>query len=136
MASLHTPDGARFLLQTFASAFLAILFLQSGIDKVIDRRGNLEWLKGHFAKSPLAGIVPFMVTTVTILEIVAGALSAVGCAMLFIAHDSTIAFYGASIAGVSILALFFGQRMAKDYAGAATLVPYFLLTLTAIYLLA
>jgi hypothetical protein len=34
--------------------FLAILFLQSGIDKVVDRRGNLEWLNGHFAKSPLA----------------------------------------------------------------------------------
>ena len=33
------------------------------------------------------------------------------------------------------MALFFGQRMAKDYAGAAVLVPYFLLTLVAIYLL-
>ena len=32
--------------------------------------------------------------------------------------------------------LFFGQRMAKDYAGAAVLVPYFLLALAAIYLLA
>ena len=28
------------------------------------------------------------------------------------------------------------QRLAKDYPGAATLVPYFLLTLAAIYLLA
>jgi hypothetical protein len=41
-----------YLLQIFASAFLAILFLQSRIDKVVDRRGNLEWLKGHFAKIP------------------------------------------------------------------------------------
>jgi diacylglycerol kinase len=36
---------------------------------------------------------------------------------------------------MSILALFFGQRVAKDYAGAAVLVPYFLLTLVALYLL-
>ena len=36
----------------------------------------------------------------------------------------------------AIIALFFGQRIAKDYAGAAVLVPYFLLTLVAIYLLA
>ena len=50
-----------YLLQAFVSAFLAILFLQSGIDKVVDRRGNLEWLKGHFAKSPLAGMVPLLV---------------------------------------------------------------------------
>ena len=136
MPHLHTPEGATYLLQGFASAFLAILFLQSGIDKVVDRRGNLDWLKGHFAKSPLAGMVPLMVSAITILELAAGGLSAVGCAMIFVAHDSTLAFYGAAIAAVSIIALFFGQRMAKDYAGAATLVPYFLLALSALYLLA
>ena len=58
MPTVHTFDSAIFLLQILVSAFLAILFLQSGIDKVVDRRGNLEWLEGHFAKSPLAGIVP------------------------------------------------------------------------------
>jgi hypothetical protein len=47
-----------------------------------------------------------------------------------------MAFYGAVISAVAIVALFFGQRMAKDYAGAAVLVPYFLLALSAIYLLA
>jgi hypothetical protein len=123
-------------MQILASAFLAILFLQSGIDKVVDRRGNLEWLKGHFAKSPLAGIVPAMVTAITILEIAAGILSAIGCVVIFFLRDSTVAFYGAVISAVAIVVLFFGQRMAKDYAGAAVLVPYFLLALSAIYLLA
>jgi hypothetical protein len=136
MPNLHTSEGALYLLQALASAFLAILFLQSGIDKVVDRRGNLEWLRGHFAKSPLAGIVPLLVTVITILEIAAGTLSAGGCAMIILTRDSTLAFYGAVIAAISIIALFFGQRMAKDYAGAATLVPYFLLALGAIYLLA
>ena len=125
-----------FLMRIFASAFLGILFLQSGIDKVVDRQGNLEWLKGHFAKSPLAGVVPLIFVVITILEIAAGALSAVGCAMIILSRDSTIAFYGAVISATSILALFFGQRMAKDYAGAAVLVPYFLLTLFAIYVFA
>jgi hypothetical protein len=123
-------------MQIFASAFLAILFLQSGIDKVVDRRGNLEWLKGHFAKSPLAGVVPAMVTAITLLEVTAGALSAIGCVVVILSRDSTVAFYGAVISAVAIVALFLGQRMAKDYAGAAVLVPYFLLTLVAIYLLA
>jgi diacylglycerol kinase len=123
-------------MQILVSAFLAILFLQSGIDKVVDRRGNLEWLKGHFAKSPLAGMVPLMLTVITVLEIATGALSALGCVLIILTHDSTVAFYGAVIAAISILALFFGQRMAKDYAGAAVLVPYFLVTLVAIYLLA
>lgn len=136
MPSLHTPEGASYLLQVFASAFLAILFLQSGIDKVVDRRGNLEWLKGHFAKSPLAGSVAPMVTAITILELLAGALSAVGCVLIVLRHDTTLAFYGAVVSTISLIALFFGQRMAKDYAGAAVLVPYFLLALSAIYLLA
>ncbi len=136
MPNLHTPEGATYLLQALTSAFLAILFLQSGIDKVVDRRGNLEWLRGHFAKSPLAGMVPLLVTVITILEIAAGVLSAVGCALIVLARDSTLAFYGAAFAAISIIALFFGQRMAKDYAGAATLVPYFLLALGALFLLA
>jgi diacylglycerol kinase len=136
MQNLRLLGGSVTLLQILVSAFLAILFLQSGIDKIVDRRGNLEWLKGHFAKSPLTRIVSAMVTAITILEIAAGASSAVGCIVIIFARDSTVAFYGAVISAVAILALFFGQRMAKDYAGAAVLVPYFLLSLAAIYLLA
>jgi diacylglycerol kinase len=136
MPSVHTLDSAISLLQILISAFLAILFLQSGIDKVVDRRGNLEWLKGHFAKSPLAGIVPAMMTVITILEVTAGSLSAIGCVVIIFSRSSTVAFYGAVISAIAIVALFFGQRMAKDYAGAAVLVPYFLLALSAIYLLA
>jgi hypothetical protein len=135
IAALRAPE-ATYLMQIFASAFLGILFLQSGIDKVIDRRGNLEWLKQHFGKSPLAGIVPALVICITILEVAAGALSAVGCLLLILLKDSTVALYGAIVSAVAITALFFGQRIAKDYAGAAVLIPYFLLTLVAIYLLA
>jgi len=124
-----------YLLQLLVSAFLAILFLQSGIDKIVDRQGNLQWLSGHFAKSPLAGLVPLMFGVLTILEVAAGVLSAIGFLALIFVHSSTIAFYGAVVSAIAILALFFGQRMAKEYAGAAILVPYFLLTLVAIYLL-
>lgn len=132
---LHVPE-AIYVMQIFASAFLAILFLQSGIDKIVDRSGNLEWLSAHFAKSPLAQIVPALLITITILEIAAGALSAIGCLLVIVLKDSTVGFYGAILSAAAITALFLGQRIAKDYAGAAVLVPYFLLTLFAIYLLA
>src|SRR5437763_4393830 len=135
IAIMRAPE-ATYLMQIFASAFLAILFLQSGIDKILDRRGNFEWLKGHFAKSPLAAIVPALLICITMVEIAAGALSAVGCLFVVLWRDSTVAFYGASLSAAAVLALFFGQRVAKDYAGAAVLVPYFLLTLLAMYLLA
>ena len=134
-AVLHLSE-ATYVMQIFASIFLAILFLQSGIDKIVDRRGNFEWLKGHFAKSPLAGIVPALLICITILEVAAGALSAIGCVLVVLLKDSTIAFYGAILSAAAITALFFGQRIAKEYAGAAVLVPYFLLSLVAIYLFA
>src|SRR5205823_9152473 len=135
MAALHT-SATIYLMQILVAAFLAILFLQSGIDKIVDRRGNLEWLKGHFAKSPLAGTVPALLTAITILEVAAGVLSTLGCVLVLVMRDSTVAFCGAVISAAAIIALFLGQRVAKDYAGAAVLVPYFLLALVAIYLLA
>ena len=101
MSDLHTSMGATYLLQSFSAVFLAILFLQSGIDKIIDRRGNLEWLKGHFAKSPLTGIVSALLTTITILELAAGALSAIGCVFVIVSRDSTVAFYGAVISAIA-----------------------------------
>jgi hypothetical protein len=125
-----------FLLELLVSAFLAILFLQSGIDKIVDRQGNLKWLNGHFANSPLAGFVPLMFTILTIIETAAGLLSGIGFFALLFAHNPTTAFYGAIVSSIAILCLFLGQRMAKEYTGAAILVPYFLLTLVAIYLLA
>ena len=136
MPNLHTPESAYYILQILISAFLAILFLQSGIDKIVDRAGNRAYLDQHFAKSPLAGTVAPMFAVVTLLEVAAGALSGVGCALLILTQDSTVAYLGAIVGGINLTALFFGQRVAKDYAGAAALVPYFLLALSAIYLLA
>ena len=54
--------------------FLIITFLQSGIDKIIDWKGNLGWLKGHFAKTPLKIMVPLLLGTVLLTEVVAGSL--------------------------------------------------------------
>lgn len=129
MLTLHSSAGAIFALQVLISAFFAILFLQSGIDKVIDWKGNLDWLTGHFAKSPLAGMVPLLLAVITFMELGAGALSAIGCLTILFRHDPAIAFYGVVLSGLALLALFFGQRMAKEYPGAATLVPYFLVVI-------
>lgn len=136
MMTFDITSRALLILQLLVSAFFAICFLQSGIDKIVDRRGNLDWLTGHFAKSPLGGIVPFLFGILTLLELAAGILSGVGFFFLLFAHNSVIAFYGALAAAVALLALFFGQRMAKEYPGAAALVPYFIVALAAVLLLA
>lgn len=133
---MHSPQWAWYILQLLVAAFIAVLFLQSGFDKVIDRKGNRAYLDEHFARSPLAGTVGPMFLVVTILEAAAGLLSGVGVVMLLVARDSTLAYFGAVVAGINLVALFFGQRVSKDYAGAAALVPYFLLVVVGIYLLA
>ncbi len=122
-------------IQALVSAFLAVLFLQSGIDKIVDRKGNLTWLEGHFAASPLTRVVPQMLATVTLVELAAGAISAAGVVGLVLFDSRTLAVLGVGLSAVALLMLFFGQRMAKDYDGAAVLVNYFLLALAGLYLL-
>jgi hypothetical protein len=124
-----------FAASVLTSALLAICFLQSGLDKVLDFKGNLAWLNGHFAKSPLRGQVAPMLVVVTILECAAGALCAVGVVQIILSSDMTLALFGAELAALNIVMLFFGQRVAKDYAGAAALVPYFIVCVGAILLL-
>ena len=117
------------------ATFFAILFLQSGIDKITDYAGNLSWLTGHFGKSPLKNIVPMMLITVTIFEVAAGGLSAVGAIFILLGKGSQIAYFGALLSSISLVMLFFGQRIAKDYGGAAGLVPYFVVSIIAMGLL-
>jgi uncharacterized membrane protein YphA (DoxX/SURF4 family) len=123
------------VMQLLTSAMLAILFLQSGLDKVMNWSGNLEWLKGHFSKSVLKDVVPLLLAVITLAEIAAGTLCGVGIITLFFGKDPSLAFYGAVVSGLCIVMLFFGQRLAQDYAGAASLIPYFILCVLGIYLL-
>jgi len=118
----------------FASLFTAILFLQSGLDKVFDWKGNLGFLTDHFSKTFVAGTVPMMLATITFMEIATGILAAAGVVYFLAAGSLTVIFYAGALGAASITALFFGQRIAKDYPGAAVLVPYFILMLITMYL--
>lgn len=119
--------GGLWVLHVLVSAFLAILFLQSALDKTFHYRGNLDWLKGHFASSALAGMVPVLLSVLTFMELVAGMLCAVGVMEILLYRTMCFSFAGALFSGVTLLMLFFGQRVAKDYVGAVALVPYFIL---------
>ena len=131
---MKLSDIANHLPLIFASLFVAILFTQSGLDKVFNFSGNMEWLKGHFSKTFLAPMTPMMVVTITILEIATGLGTAIGL-VYFLATGVTTIIWCSSILGAAALCgLFFGQRVAQDYPGAAVLVPYFILQLILIYL--
>jgi hypothetical protein len=124
----------RNLPALFSALLVSILFIQSGLDKVFDWRGNLEWLTGHFSKTFLSGMVPMMLATITLMELAAGFLSAAGIVYFLVTGSTVLIFYAAVLAAASIAALFFGQRVAKDYPGAAVLIPYFILLIILMYL--
>ncbi len=124
----------RNLPALFGALLVAVLFIQSGLDKVFDWKGNLEWLTGHFAKTFLAAAVPLMLATITAMEIAAGLLAAAGIVYFFVSGSAALIYYAAALGAASVVALFFGQRVAKDYAGAAVLVPYFILMLILMFL--
>jgi hypothetical protein len=135
MPMLDSPLLPLWLIQVLSTLLLAITFLQSGLDKVIDWKGNLGWLTGHFSKSPLRGVVAPMLLTLTALELATGALCAAGLVPLLLSGGTRLALWGVGLSGLTFVALFFGQRMAKDYAGAASLVPYFLVCFAGLFAL-
>jgi hypothetical protein len=119
----------------FITVFFAILFLQSGFDKVTDYRGNLEYFRDHFKNSHLAGGVSLLMPVITLLETLTGLVSAWAFFQTLLTGQSSVAIFSPALAGTSLLSLFFGQRLAKDYGGAAALVPYFLVVLLGFWFL-
>ena len=105
--------------------FLAVTFLQSGYDKVIDWQGNLGWLKGHFEKTFIKNNVPQSLMLILVLEIIAGVLCVAGIIQMLVSNETTLGFYGAVVSSVTLIFLLFGQRIAKDYDGARTIAIYF-----------
>lgn len=118
------------------AAFFAILFLQSGMDKLNDWQGNKSWITGYFAKTPFRNMAVFLLGLLACLELSAGLFSAVGIITTFTCYSSTYLVFGAMLSALSLLSLFLGMRIAKDYAAAASIAGYFAVCLGWIILLA
>ncbi len=123
--------SAELIIRFLVTAFFAIVFLQSAVDKILDREGNLAYFGDHFRSSPLPpDMVPLLLTAITVLEAMAGVL----CGLGIVSGSWTrggfgIAASGVAMSGVALLGLLLGQRLAKDYAGAAVIAPYFAVAL-------
>lgn len=123
------------LTESFLLLFLAITFLQSGIDKILDWKGNLGWLKGHFAKTPFKNLVPQLLFTILLVESLSGILSLAGIVELIVTGNYWLGYLGAILACIALLMLLLGQRIAKDYDGARTIVIYLIPTVFLLYLM-
>ena len=123
---MHPDVIGRFLV----TAFFAIVFLQSALDKLLDRQGNLEYFSDHFKNSPVASLVPLLFRVLTVIELSAGGLCTLGVLVgSFRSKGMSLAACGVALSGVALLSLLLGQRLAKDYAGAAVVAAYFAVAL-------
>jgi len=117
------------LISSLIGIFISIALLQSGIDKVLDRKGNLSWLTDHFSNSILKNNVSLLLLTITIMELLSGFLLLLGALFNILISNSDLLVLGFLTSSINFIFLFFGQRVAKDYAGAAVIVNYFILNM-------
>ena len=113
--------------------FLGITFLQSSYEKLFYWEDNLTWLKEHFSKTRLKNHVNLALIHLVIMELISTILCFVGCVELLLNKGRLFGFYGAVFSSITLLMMLFGQRLAKDYDGARTIVIYFIPTVIAVY---
>ena len=115
--------------------FLIVTFMQSGIDKITDWKGNIQFIKSHFKNSPLKNNVPLLLAIILIIELLAGIFMIMGVYEIYTSGQKEIAFLGVALSAMALIFLLVGQRLAKDYAGAMTLAVYFIIAIFGIFLL-
>ena len=115
--------------------FLIVTFLQSGIDKVADWKGNLSFIKDHFKSSPLKNSVPLLLVIILVMEITASLFMVYGVYQILTQGVMLYALYGIELSALTLIFLLIGQRLAKDYAGAMSLAIYFIITILGILII-
>ncbi|MDA9026923.1 DoxX family protein [Flavobacteriaceae bacterium] len=123
------PEKITFIL---VLAFFSIVFIQSGVDKVFDYKGNLSFLndllRGFFSRP----LINFALISVAILELTSGILCLIGIFDAIFNPSYFIGKLGLIIGSLALLVLLFGQRVAKNYEGAKTIAIYFILAMLGI----
>ncbi|MCF4100646.1 DoxX family protein [Gillisia sp. M10.2A] len=123
-----------YITEILILLFIIITFLQSGVDKIMDWKGNIGWLKEHFSKTFLARQVPLMLAIVLLLELLTGVLAVIGVIQIISSANLEIGWYACVLGAITLLMLLFGQRVAKDYPGAFTITGYFVVVILGVYI--
>jgi uncharacterized membrane protein YphA (DoxX/SURF4 family) len=116
------------------SLFFVVTFLQSGIDKVTNRSGNLSWFQSVFEGTFLKPIITPVFYWITIQELFVGIWMLVAAYCYFFCECYCCIFteWGFVFCLALLIQLFSGQRIAKDYPGASGIIPYILTALVAL----
>lgn len=117
------------------SGFLAVFFLHAGLDKVLDRGGNLMRYRVAFDSSPMRRPTGLWLTLLTLGEMLTGVVLAAGCLTLVFARERGMAMAGAFFGALTLTLFFAGLRLGRDHQAASSTVPYFVTCIVALVLL-
>jgi hypothetical protein len=114
--------------------FILLTFAFSAVEKMLDVKGQVVWLKEHMKGTYLVPIIPLLLGVLIVLDIVVSILSILAVYYLLQFQEKTMGLYSCILAAMILLLLLFGQRMAKDFQGAFTIVGYFMVVLFGVWL--
>ena len=115
-------------------SFFSIVFIQSGLDKVFDRNGNLNFLYDLLGSVFHKALIHLAFVVVTVLELGSGFFCLAGVFNSFFNDSSSLGLIGLIIGSIALLVLLFGQRVSKNYEGAKTITIYFILSIIGVLL--
>ena len=114
--------------------FFSIVYIQSGLDKVIDYSGHIRFLYSLLGNVFSKPLIKIALISVTILEVASGILCVVGIFDVIFNSSYLTCQLGLVIGSLALLILLFGQRVSKNYEGAKTIAIYFTLSILGILL--
>ena len=103
------------LIQSLIAIFISIALIQSGIDKINDRKGNLDWLIDHFSNTIFNNYVPFLLSILTVVELLSGIILITGALFNLLYSNFNILIVGFLLSSVNFIFLFLGQRIVNYF---------------------
>jgi hypothetical protein len=114
--------------------YLIITFTYSFLEKIFSWKDSVDFYREHFKNTRLKDMIPFLLIVVILMELITVTFCITGVYQLSFKNTSEQALYGLFFAAITLTGLMFGQRIAKDYAGAMNITVYFIITIIGILL--
>lgn len=121
------------LISSLCGLFIAITFLQSGLNKLADYSGNKSYFNAVFEKTFMRSMTGFLLPVVMLLELISGIGCIIGIVVMWGWWNPYLLGYSLALSAFALLCLLSGQRIAKDYAGAASLASYFIVAILGLF---
>ena len=113
------------LLYTLGLLIFAIVWLQSGISKLIDFKGELAYFNQQFKSTwGIKYIVKESLLLITVLEVGSGLIQIAAIFSLWTNQNLILSYWAGLASLFTLFTLITGQRMTKDYAGAQGIMVY------------